>query len=182
MTYSRASGVVVLWALFVLASCGGDNGDTASAEERAATEAGLLAQVSSLEAPDALEAVEDGVVTRSELETVALNMVSCADREGIEVLLQDDDNSGGFKYGYPADSEQTVERCAAEEGFTLLSAIWAMDAGPSEAEQEKIHDTTVKCLADAGFDVPEWPDLQGVVVDPSIEADCYDDARDSVVE
>lgn len=184
-----AAGVLVLGVVGALAAVGGlgdnESGSASpdvSPEQVAEWRADLDAQL-----PTASEsqqaALDDGIVTVTEILDLAQEASDCSVAAG-GPLIGFEWTGEGVEWTVNTGSDDASE---ADRIFAITDDCWQQRVGLAEQyiglqqvlpveDQQRQRQLTIECLADAGFDAPDWP-ATDVEIDPSVEATCDDQAK-----
>lgn len=178
--YLRILAVCVVPVL--AAACAAENDGSQHATATSAQELAAVIREQGNEAVRAMLA--DGEVSRAELETAALDVVSCAKTQGVEIQLTPTPDGYSATFAAPSASEnlrynEIYDQCAAET-YDGVAQVWAAQTRVDPDREVRIKTFVVDCLANAGFDVPEWPDVGGIRLDPVVETECFDEALRAV--
>jgi len=186
---AAAAGLLVLGGIVAVAAVSGiadpDQGSNSPAmtpqqvaEERTRLDARLPSATESQQA-----ALDDGLVTVTEILDLAQEASDCSvaasgpridfqwDGEGVTRTVS-------LGNGSPAEADRLVgisDTCW-DKHVGLAEIYVALQAVLPVEDQLKLRPLTVECLADAGFDAPDWP-ATDVEIDPSVEATCDDQAK-----
>lgn len=170
-----AVGGVFFALIAASVACGDDSGPKSGGVPDSS---GPGASVRSSDLPPNLSAyqhalLDDGLLTASEYEKAALDVVRCHKENGAQVVgtphYSGEDGvpepwwtpRGQYMYGpvyadTDLDASSKYFRCE-EQYFNVVNAIWTNYIAPSASEMQEARVIVARCLREGGIDVPEQP-------------------------